>query len=77
MGSFSAFVATGLRQMDTHHGLTDAPSGIADHAIVVVAIMVVAVTVYLCVRYLLSPGENEDSHIKRRILDDGTDLDGR
>ncbi|HSB51178.1 MAG TPA: hypothetical protein VLD40_00835 [Dissulfurispiraceae bacterium] len=76
-GNGSLFIAAGVRQMDAHHGVTGVTAGIADLAIVGVAIVVVVVSLYLCGKYLLRPGEGEDSHIKRRILDDGTDLDRR
>jgi hypothetical protein len=47
-----------------------APHGLLDYIIVALAIGVLALTLYLCIRYLLKPGETEEDHIKKKILDE-------
>lgn len=42
----------------------------ADYLIVSVAVLIVIVTLYLSLRYLIRPGEHDVRHIKRLILND-------
>jgi hypothetical protein len=46
------------------------PAGLFDYIIAALAVGVLLVTLYLCIRYFLRPGETEDDHIKKKILDD-------
>jgi hypothetical protein len=48
------------------------PEGLFDYGVIVVSTAIVAVTLYLAVRYLVWPGERSGSHIKRTILDSET-----
>jgi hypothetical protein len=41
-----------------------------EYVIVIISIGVLLLTLYLCVKYLLKPGEKDESHIKKKILDD-------
>lgn len=66
--AFSALVAVGFSWSSHDH--TASPEGIADVIIVAISVIVVALVLFLCVRYLLVPKEKEETHIKRRILDD-------
>jgi hypothetical protein len=47
-----------------------APAGLFEYIIAALAVGVLLLTLYLCIRYFLRPGETEDDHIKRKILDD-------
>lgn len=38
--------------------------------VVLVSSVIVAITFYLAVLYLVRPGEHDDEHIKRQILDE-------
>ena len=40
--------------------------------VVAISVVIVAVAIYLAIRYLIWPGERDSSHIKRRILRDET-----
>lgn len=48
------------------------PTGVVDYIIVIISVLIVIVSLYLCVTYLLSPEEEHDSHIKNSIFDDDT-----
>lgn len=39
-----------------------------DYAIVAVTIVIAVVSLYYCVKWMVDPGEKENAHIKRRIL---------
>jgi hypothetical protein len=52
------------------HGRTLAPAGIWDHIIVLVSVIVVLISLYLCIRFFLLPKEKDGKHIKHRILND-------
>lgn len=54
------------------HGTLGEPEalGAFDYGVVGVSVVIVIITFYLAVRYLLWPGESDDSHIKRTILED-------
>ncbi len=54
-----------------------APRGPFDYIIVALAVGVLLLTLYLCIRYLLKPGENQDDHIKKKILDEEVRHDGK
>lgn len=43
--------------------------GVIDYAIVVFGVLIVIGVLVFTIRYLVRPGENSGSHIKRRILD--------
>lgn len=45
-----------------------AASGPLDWILLGLATVAVVVAVYLCIRYLLRPGEDSEDHIKREIL---------
>jgi hypothetical protein len=71
--AFSAQVALGFSSLHDH---TAAPRGIGDLIIVAISVIVVVVVLVLCVKYLFFPREREDTHIKRRILEDEVREDG-
>lgn len=52
------------------HGRAAEPTGIWDHIIVYLSVVVVLVCVYLCIRFFLLPKEKDRNHIKRKILRD-------
>ncbi|MGE5299812.1 MAG: hypothetical protein ACM3MB_02480 [Acidobacteriota bacterium] len=52
------------------HGRMAAPTGIWEHVVVAISVVIVLFCIYLCVRYFLLPREKEEGHIKKRILDD-------
>ena len=58
------------------HGHIAAPEGIGDVIIVAMSVIAVVLALFLCVKYFLLPKEKEDSHIKKRILDDEVRDDG-
>jgi hypothetical protein len=66
--AFSAQVALGSSLSSHDH--TAAPEGIGDFIIVAASVIIVLVVLFLCLKYFLVPKEREDTHIKRRILDD-------
>jgi hypothetical protein len=41
-----------------------------DYTVIIVAVAIVVLTFVLAIKYLIWPGERQDEHIKRRILDD-------
>jgi len=41
----------------------------SDYAIIVISIIIVILTLYYCVKYLVKPGEHSTEHIKRKILE--------
>jgi hypothetical protein len=46
------------------------PTGFFDYIVAAVAVGVLLMILYLCIRYFLRPGETNDDHIKKKILDD-------
>jgi uncharacterized membrane protein len=66
----SLFAQVALAFSWSSHDHTAAPGGIGDFVIVAISIIVVLVVLFLCLKYFLVPKEREDTHIKRRILDD-------
>lgn len=54
-------------------GRMAAPTGIWDHMIVLASVVLVLIAVYLCIRFFLSPSEEDRGHIKHRILNDHVD----
>jgi hypothetical protein len=49
--------------------MTAGPAAWAAYVVIGVAVVAVAVSVGLCVRFLVRPGEREPDHIKRRVLE--------
>jgi hypothetical protein len=72
---FSAQVTLGFSW--SSHGHTAAPEGIADLIIVAISVIVVVLALFLCVKYFFFPKEKDDTHIKKRILDDEVRDDGK
>jgi len=68
VNALSAYAAEGFAASPPDHAA--GPGGFGDLIIAAFSILIVVVTLFLCVRYLLFPKENEDTHIKKRILDD-------
>ncbi|HTP05249.1 MAG TPA: hypothetical protein VMM54_08855 [Nitrospirota bacterium] len=66
--AFSARVAQGFSRSSHDHAVN--PEGFGDFIIVAISVIVVLVVLFLCVKYFLVPKERENTHIKRRILDD-------
>lgn len=46
------------------------PSGVADYFIIWSAIIIVGITLYLSVKYLVKPQENISGHIKNIVLNE-------
>ena len=51
-------------------GRMEAPHGPFDYAVAVAAGVIVVLSIILCLRYFLRPGEAAPDHIKRRVLRD-------
>lgn len=69
-GTTSQF-APGARLVVAHAGGSSASVGTIEWTMVVlVSSVIVAITLYLAVLYLVRPGEHDDEHIKRQILDE-------
>lgn len=68
MNVLSAYAAEGFASSSHDHAAGS--GGFGDLIIAAISIIIVVVTLFLCVRYFLYPEENEDTHIKKRILDD-------
>lgn len=49
-------------------GADEEPSAAAEWTVFGLSSALVAVTIYLAIRYLIWPGETSEDHIKRRIL---------
>jgi hypothetical protein len=64
----SALVALGFSWSSHDHTAT--PGGIGDLIIVAISVIAVVLALFLCVKYFIVPREREDTHIKRRILND-------
>jgi len=56
---------------------TATPAGIWDYLVVIVSVIAVLVSLYLCIKYFCHQKEEAEDHIKKRILDDriATDRD--
>jgi hypothetical protein len=52
------------------NNMQTAPHGPFDYIIAALAVAVLLLTLYLSIKYFLKPGETEDDHIKKKILDD-------
>lgn len=61
----------------SHGGAQRGAPGVADWTVVVLAVAIVIVSLVLSVRYLFWPGETDEQHIKRRVLQDIGGDDGR
>ncbi len=57
------------------HGRMAAPTGIWEHVVVAISVLIVLFCLYLCVSYFLLPREKEEGHIKKKILDDEVPAD--
>lgn len=44
------------------------PSGNWDYVIVIATVLIVLVTLYFTIKWLIHPGERESNHIKRTVL---------
>jgi len=60
-----------------HEMMALQPAGIWEYVIVAIAGMVFAISLYLCIKYFVRPGEGDKDHIKKRILEDDTRRLGR
>lgn len=49
---------------------SDGPNGILDHILVAVSVLVVLIVLFLTIKYIIKPGEKQEDHIKRIILQD-------
>jgi hypothetical protein len=58
-------------QTSAHHAMSAAANGPVDMVLVGVGVVVVIVTTFYSLLYLIRPGEKRTDHIKRRILEDG------
>jgi hypothetical protein len=77
MSAANAFSAQVARVFSwSPHDHTAAPEGIGDLIIVAISVIAVVLTLFLCVKYFFLPKEKEDTHIKKRILDDEIRDDG-
>ena len=48
-----------------------------DLVILAVAIVIVGAAFFYCIKYFIHPGEEEEDHIKRSVLEDGRLVDTR
>jgi uncharacterized membrane protein len=55
---------------ESQHGHIEAPTVIGNALIMTISGIVVVFMLVLCIKFLLFPKEKEDTHIKKRILDD-------
>lgn len=53
-----------------HHGGTPESLTLFDYGAVGISVVLVAMTFYLAIKYLIWPGEQSAGHIKRSILDE-------
>jgi hypothetical protein len=53
-----------------HNAMAAQPTGIWEYIIVTLAIAVFLLSIYLCLKFFISPGEDEKDHIKKKILED-------
>jgi hypothetical protein len=51
----------------------DVIGGISDLAIVIISIIVVFLSFYLCIKFFIWPGEENQDHIKRKVLSERND----
>lgn len=70
MNAFSAYINVAQEFFRWSHDHAGANEGIGDLITAAISIVIVAVSLFLCVKYFLFPKENKDTHIKKRILDD-------
>ena len=49
---------------------TSHPDGAFEYGVLALAVVIVAVSLYLSLKYLMAPGEKDDAHIKRTILEE-------
>jgi hypothetical protein len=61
-----------LSQSTTHHAIGSMHTW-PDVVLVTAGVIAVVVTTFYTLLYLIRPGEMSDTHIKRRILEDGGD----
>ncbi len=54
-----------------HTMMATAPAGIWEYFIVGIALVVFLLSIYLCIKHFIRPGEKEANHIKIKIIDDG------
>ncbi|NIQ16110.1 MAG: hypothetical protein GTO02_17475 [Candidatus Dadabacteria bacterium] len=60
-----------LFKLSSNHSSHDVDgAGISDLLIVILAIIVVILSFYLCIKYLVWPREQDKDHIKRLVLSD-------
>jgi hypothetical protein len=59
-----------LSQAAVHHSMASTTHGPVDVTLVALGVVVVILTTFYSVRYLIRPGETSVHHIKRRILED-------
>lgn len=58
------------------HGRQATSSGLTDWVLLALAVLVVAVSLFLALRFFLRPGERDPTHIKRVVLRDTPCPDG-
>jgi hypothetical protein len=56
--------------LSTHHAIPNDTTSAIDMALVGLGVVVVILTTFYALRYLIRPGETSADHIKRRILAD-------
>jgi hypothetical protein len=59
-----------LSQSTAHHAMVSTDTWL-DVVLVAAGVIAVVVTTFYTLLYLIRPGETDDTHIKRRILEDG------
>jgi hypothetical protein len=59
-----------LSESTAHHAMAFTHTWL-DVALVAAGVIAVVVTTFYALLYLIRPGETSDTHIKRRILEDG------
>lgn len=47
------------------------PQGDVDYAIIIIGIIIVSLTLFFSLKFLIKPGEKNPSHIKNIVVDEG------
>ncbi len=51
-------------------GRIASPQGAPDYIIVAVSVLIVLISLFLLIKFFVQPKENDENHIKRKILKD-------
>jgi hypothetical protein len=71
MSALANWVALGLAGLSQQGRPTDTHPALYEYILVGVSVVVLVWVFYLAVRVTVRPGEEQEDHIKRRILEEG------